>query len=91
MSMIGNSVQSFSHEVRSIIVRLYIRKGKGLAHEMFSCVMVSNVDLLSSRIVDGILCNVDARGIICHNRYGDGITKLCEWVEVPDCLTRCGG
>ena len=64
MSMIGNRVQSFSHEVRSMIVRWHIRNGKGLGDEMFSCDMVSNVDLLSSRIVDGFLCTVDAGGII---------------------------
>ena len=87
----SNRVQSFSHEGGSIIVGLYIRKGKGLADEMFSDEMVSNVDLLSSRIVDGFLCKVDAGGIICHNRYGDCITELCECIEVPDCLARCGG
>ena len=64
----GNRVQSCSHEVGSVIVRWYIRKGKGLADEMFSCEMVSNVDVLSSRIVDVVPRNVDARGIICHNR-----------------------
>ena len=53
--------------------------------------MASNVDVLSLRIVDSILRNVDARGIIWHNHYGDGIRELCEGVEVPDCLTRCGG
>ena len=87
----GNRVQSFSHEVGSVIVRWYIRKGKGLADEMFSYEIVGDVDVLSSRSVDWILSNVDACGIICHNRYGNGITELCECVEVPDCLTRCGG
>ena len=87
----GNRVQSVSHELGSVIVRWYIRKGKGLADEMFSCAVVGYVDVLCTRIVDRVLSNVDARGIICHNRYGDGITKLCEWVEVPDCLTRRGG
>ena len=83
----GNRVQSFSHEVGSVIVRWYIRKGKGLADEMFSCEVVGYVNVLRSRIVDRVLSNVNARGIICHNRYGDGITELCECVEVPDCLT----
>ena len=87
----GNRVQSFSHEVGSVIVRCYIRKGKGLAEEMFSYDMVRDVDVLSSRIIDRILRNIDATGIICHNRYGDGITELCECDKVPDCLTRCGG
>ena len=83
----GNRVQSFSHEVGSVIVRWYIRKGKGLANEMFSCEVIGHVDVLRSRIVDRVLCDVDAGGIICHNRYGDGITELCEGVKVPDCLT----
>ena len=51
MFMMGNKVQSFSHEVGSGIVRWYIRKGKGLAYDMFSCEMASNVDVLGSRIV----------------------------------------
>ena len=89
--MMGNRVQSFSYKVGSVIVRWYIRKGKGLADEILSCEIVSNVHVLSSRIVDGILCNVDARGIICHNRYGDSITGLWECVEIPDCLSRCSG
>ena len=84
MSMMGNRIQSFSHEVGSVIVGWYIRKGKRLADEMFSCEVVGYVDVLCTRIVDGVLSNVDARAIICHNRYGDGITKLCECVEVPD-------
>ena len=87
----GNRVQSFSHEVGSVIIRWYIRKGKGLADEMFSCEVVGYVDLLHSRNVDRVLRNVDARCNICHTRYGNGITELCECVEVPDCLTRCGG
>ena len=91
MSVMANRVQSFSHEVGSVIVRWYIGKRRGLADVVFSCEMVCNVDVLSSRIVDGILCNVDARGIIRQTRYGDGIIELCECVEVPDCLTRCGG
>ena len=60
MSMMGNRVQSFSHEVGSVIVRWYIGKGKELVKVMFSCKMVSNGDVLSSRIADGILSNVDA-------------------------------
>ena len=91
MSMMGNRVQSFSHEVGSVIVRRYIGKVKGLVDEMFPCEMVGNVDVLRSRIVDRVLCDVDAGGIICHNRYGDSVTELCECVEIPDCLTRYGG
>ena len=87
MSVMGNTVQFFSHEVGSVILRWYIRKGKGLANEMFSCEVIGHVDVFRSRIVDRVLCNVDARGIICHNRYGDSITELCKCVEVPDCLT----
>ena len=89
--MMGNRVQSFSHEVASVIVRWYMRQRKGLVAKIFSCGMVSNVDLLGSRIVDRVLSNVDARGIICHNRYVDGITVLWVCVEVPDCLTGCSG
>ena len=73
----GNRVQSFRHEVCSIIVRCYIGEGKGLADEMFSYKVVGYVDVLGSRIVDRVLCNVDARGIGCHNPYGDAITELC--------------
>ena len=87
----GNRVQSFSHEVGSVIVRWDIRMGKGLADEMFSCEVVCYVNVLRSRIVGRVLRNIDAGGIICHNRYGDGITELRECVEVPDCLTRCCG
>ena len=58
--MMGNRVQSFGHEVGSVIVRGYIRKGKGLANEMFSCDVVGYVDVLRSRIVDRVLRNVDA-------------------------------
>ena len=86
-----NRLQSFSHEVGIVILRWYIGKGKGLADEMFSCEVVCYVDVLRSRIVDRVLCDVDAGGIICHNRYGDSVTELCECVKVPDCLTRCGG
>ena len=89
--MMGNRVQSFSHEVGSVIIRWYIRKGKGLADEMFSCEVVGYVDVLRSSIVDRILRDVDTRGIICHNRYGDSVTELRECVEVPDCLTGCSG
>ena len=60
MSMMGNRVQSFSHEVGSVIIRWYIRKGKGVANEMVSCEMVGNVNVLSSRIVHWVLSNVDA-------------------------------
>ena len=87
MSMMGNRVQSFSHRVSSVIVRWYIGKGKGLADEMFSCELGGYVDGFGSRIVESVLSNVDARGIICHNRYGDSVTKLSECVEVSDCLT----
>ena len=66
-------------------------KGKVLADEMFSSEMVSNVDVLSSRIVARILRNVDTRGIICDNCYMYSVTELCECVALPDCLTRCGG
>ena len=89
--MMGNRVQSFSPEVGSVIIRWYISKCKELVHEMFSCEVVDYVDVLHSRIVDRVPCNVDTRGMICHNRYGDGITELCECIMVPDCLTRCCG
>ena len=89
--MMGNRVQSFSYEVGSVIVRWYIGKSKRVADKVFSCEMVGNVDVLSLWIVDWILSNVDARGIICHNRYGDIVTELCECVKVPDWLTRCSG
>ena len=87
----GNRVQSFSHEIGSVIIRCYIRNGKGLADEMFSCEVVGYVDVLCSRIVARVLRIVDAAGIICHNRYGDGIIELRECIEVPDCLTGCAG
>ena len=76
MYMMGNRVQSFSHEVGSVIVRWYIGKDKGLADKMFSCEVIGYVDVLRSGIVDRVLCNVDARGIICHNSYGDSVTEL---------------
>ena len=91
MSMIGNRVPSLSHGVGSVMIRRYIRNGKALADEMFSCEMITNVDVLGSWIVDGILSNVDTRGIICHNDYDDSVTKLCECIEGPDCLTGCSG
>ena len=87
----GNIVQSFCYKVRSLLIRWFIGKGKGVADEMISCDMVSNVDVLSTRIVDGVLTNAHARGIFCHDPYGDGITELCECFEAPACLTRCGG
>ena len=62
--MMRYRVQSFSHEVGSVIVRWYIRKGKRLADEMFSCEVIGYVNMLRSRIVDRVLSNVDARGII---------------------------
>ena len=82
--MMGNRVQSFSHEVSSVIVRWYIGKRIRLANKMFCCEMAANDDVLSTRIVDWVVCNVDASGIIYHNRYEDCITELCESVEVPD-------
>ena len=87
----GNRVQSFSHEVGRVIIRWYMRKGKGLGDAMSSCEMVSNVHMLSLRIVDRILSNVVARGIICHTRYAKSVMELCECVEVPDCLRGCSG
>ena len=51
---------------------------------MFRCEMVANDDVLSTRIDDWVVRNVDARGIIYHNRYEDSVTELSEWVEVPD-------
>ena len=91
MSIICNRVQSLSHEVGSVIIRCYTRRGEGLADEMLSCEVVGYVNILCLRIVDRVLRDVDARGMIRHNRYVDGITELCECVEVPDCLTRCCG
>ena len=87
----GNRVESFIHKVGSVMVGWYIRKSKGRADEMFSWEMASKVNLLSLRIVEGILRNVDISGIICHNPYQEFITELCECVEVTDCLTRSGG
>ena len=89
--MMGNRVQSFSHEVGSVIVRWYIGKGKGLADQVFSCEVVCYVDVLHLRIVDRVHSNVDARGIGCHIRYGNSVTELCECVEVSDWLTICSG
>ena len=69
----GNRVQSFGHEVGSVIVRWYIRKRKGLAHEIFSSEIVSYGNMPSSRIVDRhsgytyiIPCTaeIDADGVI---------------------------
>ena len=74
MSMMHNRVQSLSHEVGSVIVGWYIRKSEGLADEMYSCEMVGYVDMVSSTIVDRVLRNVDAQGIICHNRQRDAMT-----------------
>ena len=91
MSMIGNRVLCVNDKVGSIIIRSYIGKSTGVADEMLSCERVSNVEVLSLAIVDRILCNVDATGIICHTRYEHVITELCECVKLPDCLTRCGG
>ena len=84
MPIMGNRVQSFSYEVGSVVIRWYIGEGKGLADVMFRYEMVSNVNVLSLRIVDRILRNVDTRGIIYHNWYGDGINELYECVQVPD-------
>ena len=53
MSMMGDRVQFFSHEVGSVIVRWYIGKGTGLADEMFSCKIISNVNVLSSGLLMG--------------------------------------
>ena len=53
--------------------------------------MVVYIDVLRSMIVDCVLRNVDARGMICNNRYVYSITKLWECVEVLDCSTRCYG
>ena len=50
------------------MVRWYIGNSKGLADEMFAGQVVGNINLLGSRIVDWVLSNVDARGIIYHNR-----------------------
>ena len=91
MSMIGNRVQSLSHEVGRIIVRWEIGKDKGLADAMFSWEGAGYVDVLSLRFVARVLSNMNARRIICHNRHGDSVTELCECVEVPDCLMRCSG
>ena len=87
--MMGTRIQSFSHEVGSVIVGWYIGKGKALVDKMFSCEVLGYVDVLRSRIVDRVLCNVDARGIICHNRYVDNVTELCECVDVLDCWMGC--
>ena len=91
MSVMANRVQSFSQQVASVIVGWFMRKGKELADEMFSGEMVGYIDVLRSRIIDRVLHDVDGRGIICHTRYGNSITELCECVEVPECLTRCCG
>ena len=48
----GNRVQSFSHQVRRVVIRWFIREGKVLADEIFSCAVVGNVDVLGLRIVD---------------------------------------
>ena len=72
----GSRVQSFRHEVCSVIVRWYTEQCNGLANKMFSGTMGSNVDVLSSRLVDRVFSNIDARAVICHNRYGDSVTEF---------------
>ena len=64
MSVMGNRVQSFGHEVGSVIVRWYMRKGKRFADEMFSCKVVGYMDVLGSRIDHVVHCTVDGRRII---------------------------
>ena len=47
--------------------------------------------MLGSGIIDCVLSNIDAIGIMCLNRDRDSVTELYECVEVPDCLTGCSG
>lgn len=89
--MMWNRVQSYSHKVASVILRSYIRKHEGIADQMFSCEMVSSVNVLSSRTVDWVVSTVDAGGIIRDDRYMDSITESCACIEVPDCVTQCRG
>ena len=58
---------------------------------MFPYEVVGYVDVLRSKIVDRVLIDVDARGIMHHNHYGNSITELYVWIAMPDYLTRCCG
>ena len=82
MYMMGNRVQSLSHKVSSIIHRWHIGAGKVRTGEMYSCEIVSSVNVLSSRIVDSVGSNIDTGCIICHKHYRDCVTNLHECVEV---------
>ena len=49
MYVIGNSVQSFSHTVSSLFVGWCIGNGKEHADELFTCKMISNIEVLFRR------------------------------------------
>lgn len=65
-----------------------MEKGKAVVYEVYSCEVVANVAALSSTGVDWVLNNIDTSGIVSHNRFVDSITKWCEYVNVPESLTR---
>ena len=72
-------------------MRRYMRKGKGLAYEIFCWEDVGNLDVHSSCIGNQIFSNVATRGVISYSRYDHNVNALYEAVEEPDSLTEyCG-